>query len=57
MRTINMDGFIDDPEDMGLCPICEYVINAHKPVDIIIAHGCKALAHKICVDDEMEEDE
>ena len=38
-----------EPDDMPMCPLCENSITEDEPACLIFAHGCKGIAHSLCV--------
>lgn len=52
----DIEKFLEDPESMGLCPLCDNVIETYEEAVLVTAFGCKTLGHKVCVDDAIEEE-
>ena len=55
LRIENIEEYLEDPESIGLCPLCDNVIEIYEEAVLVTAFGCKTIAHKICVDNALEE--
>lgn len=51
----NIEHLIGDPEDMGLCPLCDNVIMEWETIDIVCAYGVQSLAHDACIMEDMND--
>ncbi len=46
-----------DEYDIPLCPFCGNALLGWEPKAVVLAHGCAALVHEVCLDDAIPEPE
>ena len=53
----DIERFLDVPERMPMCPLCDCVIDEDVGTSLVTAFGVIGLAHAICVEDAYREEE
>jgi len=47
-----IESYLDMPEEVPLCPVCDQPIMEHEKIAIGLAYGAKCLVHMDCVQED-----